>query len=343
MPTPTEIAAVTSSTDAALMVERQRRAEAVAEQQTARQAAETKLALSTEENVVLKAQLATVETENALLKQKLAECQQQPEPPPPPPVPEPPSSPVRHRNRFLGGKHAETPGFIYHPPAAGANSRFLFTKDEMGREVYRLEVSGDRDDNRNEQRVTIPRMTKGFIGFLRRAAPHWDHDNLDGPDNYKQLRLFSEPYDKAGGIHLGFSLLPRTNDPAGSILFECTSQTSSGGKLEPCDNKGTWDRVCVPGELERWGFEFALASGPGKRDGMIRFWLNGVDLMARSTAKTGFNWNALDLWNYTSGGRNYFDRLFFPGWDNAGSDNPEWLDFHELVVADSPLPEYTTP
>jgi hypothetical protein len=274
----------------------------------------------------------------------------EPLPEPEPELPPPPTAGIIYRDRFTGQQHdPATNGFSYAAPTAGAGALFVLRKDEQGRDVYRLDISADGNDNRNEQRYSFPKRTKLFVGFTRRMSPNFTHENLEGPDNWKQLRLFSEPYEIAGGIHTGFSLLPQADGKTACILFECKSNTATGGPLNVCDNKGTWDTIALPDKLERWGFLVELATGPGKKDGRMQFWLNGVDLMKKQMDKVlaqggiPFDWNALDIWNYMTGGRNYFDRGFYPGWDNAGSTNPEFLDYHEFVLADAPLAEYIMP
>jgi hypothetical protein len=319
--------AARAATDAALVNERQVSDQATAEQAVQRAAAEARVE-------VLEDQVTALQVENLALKKALEECDK----------PEPPPDDVIYRDTFANGQHSPSDsGFFYKAPAAGSGSRFVFTTDESGRDVFRLEISGDGDDNRNEQRFGgFGKKTKLFVGFKRRMSPNFTHEDRPGPDNWKQLRLFSDPYETAGGIHVGFSLLARANnDPAGSLLIEASSNTVTGAVLYPCPNKGTWDRVAVPGLDERWGFWVELASGPNMKDGKITMWYQGVDITTRSSEKTGFNWNALDLWNYMPNGRNYFDAGFYPGWDNAGSTNPEYLDYHEFVLADQILPDYT--
>lgn len=253
-------------------------------------------------------------------------------------------STVLYRDTYKDGKHSPAlpaaPGFVYEAMAGN----FIFTKDEQGRDVFRLVVSADGNDNRNEQRFHgFGRRTELFVGFKRRASDNFTHEKIGtSATNFKQLRLFTEDYAK--GTHLGFSIL--AGNPPGSfgqILFEISA---NGGTIPA--NKGTWDRVCKAGVDERWGFYVKLASGPGAKDGVIRFWYQGVDLMKKqmdaaiAAGKVPFDWNHLDLWDYEDG-LNYISNGFYPGWDNSGSTNEEYIDFHEFVLATEPLAEYITP
>ena len=295
--------------------------------------------------LTLNARVSTLEADVARLTAALAACEGTTEPPPST------GAVVLYRDTYKDGKHspalAAAPGFAYEATTAP----FVFLKDDLGRDVFRLNIPADGNDNRNEQRFHgFGRLTEYFVGFKRRMSPDFTHENaVDSTDNWKQLRMFSEPYE-TNGIHTGFSLLPGntpegTGLPSGQILFEFTAPNG----FYPAANKGTWDRLAYAGLDERWGFYLKLASGPNAKDGIAQFWYQGFDLMKKqmdaqaAAGKPVFNWNALDLWDYSATPRNYFDKGFYPGWDNAGSLNTEYLDYQEFVLATKPLAEYITP
>lgn len=264
------------------------------------------------------------------------------------PVVEPPppqNDVILYRDTFKDGKHSPAlpaaPGFVYEAMAG----TFIFTKDDKGRDVFRLLIPADGNDNRNEQRFHgFGRRTELFVGFKRRMSPNFTHEKIGtSATNWKQLRLFTENYQE--GAHLGFSILAGpTPGGFGQILFEAPYPAN----FNPMANKGTWDRVALAGIDERWGFYVKLASGPGAKDGVMKFWYQGVDLMKKqmdaaiAAGKVPFDWNHIDLWDYTDG-KNYLSNGFYPGWDNSGSTNEEYLDYHEFVLATEPLQEYTTP
>jgi hypothetical protein len=303
-------------------------------------AAEIQHVTDTETIAALTSQLVDAQGAIVALQNRIKELEAQVPPPPPPPV----DDGVLYRDTYKDGKHSPAlpaaPGFVYEAPAGP----FIFTKDEQGRDVFRLPIPADGNDNRNEQRFHgFGRRTELFVGFKRRMSPGFTHEKIGtSPTNWKQLRLFTEDYAK--GAHLGFSILAgATPGGFGQILFE---GSANGGVS--FSNKGTWDRVALAGVDERWGFYVKLASGPGAKDGLFRFWYQGVDLMKKqmdkaiADGKVPFDWNALDLWDYEDG-LNYLSNGFYPGWDNSGSTNEEYLDYHEFVIATKPLAEYTTP
>jgi hypothetical protein len=310
----------------------------------------------------LQERVVSLNAEKELLLERIAYLEGQipaPEPTPEPepePTPEPePVEPVIYRDTFEGQRHSSyTNGFAYHPTP----SYFSLQKDELGRDVFRLNKPGDGNDDRDEQRFTVastPR-TKLFVGFKRRMAANWFHENMIGPDNWKQLRLFNNNYEHPPlGLVLGFSLIPQiradgTSTGESKILMEAHTYNENGGSLYPVDNDGPWDIVAKPGEDEMWGFWVELASGPGAKDGRMEFWYNGVDLLQkqmdklRAEGKPLFvDWHALDLWNYYPGAENFFSTGFFPGWDNAGTTKPTHLDYTEFVIADQRIAEFITP
>ncbi len=328
--------------------------------------ANTQLAAALDENARLKSDLidatAAIDSRDAViagldqtisglrleidrLTLALAACEGTPTDPPPST-----GAVVLYRDTYKDGRHSPAlpaaPGFVYEATTAP----FVFLKDDLGRDVFRLNIPADGNDNRNEQRFHgFGKLTEYFVGFKRRMSPDFTHENAVGStDNWKQLRMFSEPYE-TNGIHTGFSLLPGntpegTGLPYGQILFEFTAPNG----FYPAANKGTWDRLAYAGLDERWGFYLKLASGPNAKDGIAQFWYQGVDLMKKqmdaqaAAGKPVFNWNALDLWDYSATPRNYFDKGFYPGWDNAGSLNAEYLDYQEFVLATKPLAEYIT-
>jgi hypothetical protein len=199
---------------------------------------------------------------------------------------------------------------------------------------FRFYGDGDAnwgDDATVEQYFKLPDMPEIYVEWTLYWPLNYKHRKPAPPTqtvtNNKMIRMWDQTYSSTlAQVHIGFSL--NSNCPSGSetppgtypsnVIIEWAPEEGipaypGGPNGTTTGNYGTgpYTGVGQPGTETTYGFYAHVSSGVGVYDGVIKFWVDGVEKYNRTN---------LNMQKSTTnpGHANVFRNGYLPGWANSG-------------------------
>lgn len=190
------------------------------------------------------------------------------------------------------------------------------------------------EDSNAEQRFRMPDYTAVTVEKEVYVPPNYVHrDDVTGGDNNKGLRLWDEHYESGSStVHVGFSTRSR---PDGTSQLHAEYKkfgvVGTGGH-----GLGPYTQLYRPNTVVVIRYAVKVASGPGAADGIIKMWVNGVQVLDATNLM-------LTNTSTATAAANVFRNGYVFGWANSGFTAETKMNLRRFAVWEGIVPPASPP